>query len=106
MLLHMLLAGFGGQGILFAGKVAAQVGMLKEKQVSWLPSYGPEMRGGTANSGVPIKIIRMFSFIILPSPIPAAPCRYKEYRPDDRSRDKKLWPKALSPRIPLLLPAG
>ena len=43
MLLHMLLAGFGGQGILFDGKVAAQVGMLKEKQVSWLPSYGPEM---------------------------------------------------------------
>ena len=52
MLLHMLLAGFGGQGILFAGKVAAQVGMLKEKQVSWLPSYGPEMRGGTANCSV------------------------------------------------------
>ena len=52
MLLHMLLAGFGGQGILFAGKVAAQVGMLKEKQVSWLPSYGPEMRGGAANCSV------------------------------------------------------
>lgn len=52
MLLHMLLAGFGGQGILFAGKVAVQVGMLKEKQVSWLPSYGPEMRGGTANCSV------------------------------------------------------
>lgn len=52
MLLHMLLAGFGGQGILFAGKVAAQVGMLKGKQVSWLPSYGPEMRGGTANCSV------------------------------------------------------
>ena len=44
-----LFAGFGGQGILFAGKFAAYKGLIEEKQVSWLPSYGPEMRGGTAN---------------------------------------------------------
>ncbi len=49
---NILFAGFGGQGILFAGKVAAYCGLLEEKQVSWLPSYGPEMRGGTANCGV------------------------------------------------------
>lgn len=46
------LAGFGGQGILFAGKVLAYCGMLADKEVSWLPSYGPEMRGGTCNCSV------------------------------------------------------
>lgn len=50
--MEILLAGFGGQGILFAGKVLAYAGLLEEKQVSWLPSYGPEMRGGTANCSV------------------------------------------------------
>ena len=49
---HILLAGFGGQGILFAGKFLAYKGLTEEKQVSWLPSYGPEMRGGTANCSV------------------------------------------------------
>ena len=46
---HILLAGFGGQGLLFAGKFLAYQGLLEDKQISWLPSYGPEMRGGTAN---------------------------------------------------------
>ncbi|NLL56107.1 MAG: 2-oxoacid:ferredoxin oxidoreductase subunit gamma [Clostridiales bacterium] len=49
---NFLFAGFGGQGILFAGKLLAYSGLLKGKQVSWLPSYGPEMRGGTANCSV------------------------------------------------------
>ena len=44
-----LIAGFGGQGILFAGKFLVNKGMLDGKEVSWLPSYGPAMRGGTAN---------------------------------------------------------
>lgn len=48
----ILLSGFGGQGILFAGKFLAYKGLLEEKQVSWLPSYGPEMRGGTASCSV------------------------------------------------------
>ncbi|MBR5923566.1 MAG: 2-oxoacid:acceptor oxidoreductase family protein [Clostridia bacterium] len=47
-----LFAGFGGQGILFAGKFAAYKGLIEDKQVSWLPSYGPEMRGGTASCSV------------------------------------------------------
>ena len=47
-----LLAGFGGQGILFSGKLLAKLGMSAGKEVSWLPSYGPEMRGGTANCSV------------------------------------------------------
>jgi len=52
MAVHMLIAGFGGQGVLFFGKIVAYTGMIEEKQVSWLPSYGPEMRGGTANCSV------------------------------------------------------
>ena len=47
-----LFAGFGGQGILFSGKFLAYKGLIEEKQVSWLPSYGPEMRGGTASCSV------------------------------------------------------
>lgn len=43
-----IVAGFGGQGLLFAGKVLAQAANLEDRHVSWLPSYGPEMRGGTA----------------------------------------------------------
>ncbi len=49
---QILLAGFGGQGILFAGKFLAYKGMMEDKNVAWLPSYGPEMRGGTANCSV------------------------------------------------------
>ena len=50
--LRIVLAGFGGQGVLFAGKVAAYAGLIDDREVSWLPSYGPEMRGGTANCSV------------------------------------------------------
>lgn len=51
----ILLAGFGGQGILFAGKQLVSAGMKVGKEVSWLPSYGPEMRGGTCNCSVNIE---------------------------------------------------
>ena len=47
-----IIAGFGGQGSLLMGKIMAYAGMLEGKQVSWCPSYGPEMRGGTANVNV------------------------------------------------------
>ncbi|MBO4338569.1 MAG: 2-oxoacid:acceptor oxidoreductase family protein [Clostridia bacterium] len=49
---NFLFSGFGGQGILFAGKFLAYKGLIDNKQVSWLPSYGPEMRGGTASCSV------------------------------------------------------
>ncbi len=52
MMTETILAGFGGQGILFAGKMLAYFGLMDNKEVSWLPSYGPEMRGGTANCSV------------------------------------------------------
>ena len=48
----ILIAGFGGQGILFTGKALAYTGLKAGMEVSWLPSYGPEMRGGTANCSV------------------------------------------------------
>lgn len=50
--MRILIAGFGGQGVLFLGKLIAHAGVLLGKQVTWLPSYGPEMRGGTANCAV------------------------------------------------------
>lgn len=46
---QVILAGFGGQGMLLAGQLLAYAGLAENKNVSWLPSYGPEMRGGTAN---------------------------------------------------------
>lgn len=49
---NFVLAGFGGQGLLFGGKVIATAGLIEDKELSWLPSYGPEMRGGTANCSV------------------------------------------------------
>ena len=52
MTTQILIAGFGGQGVLFSGKFLAYKAMMEDSQVSWLPSYGPEMRGGTANCSV------------------------------------------------------
>jgi 2-oxoglutarate ferredoxin oxidoreductase subunit gamma len=49
---ELILAGFGGQGVLLMGQLLAYAGMYEGKNVSWLPSYGPEMRGGTANCNV------------------------------------------------------
>jgi len=52
MLMEVVMAGFGGQGLLLIGKLLAEASMDEGKEVSWLPSYGPEMRGGTANCTV------------------------------------------------------
>lgn len=49
---RIILAGFGGQGVLLAGRLLALAGMKEGKHVTWIPSYGPEMRGGTANCSV------------------------------------------------------
>ena len=46
---EIIIAGFGGQGVLSMGKILAYSGIMEDKEVSWMPSYGPEMRGGTAN---------------------------------------------------------
>ena len=48
----IIIAGFGGQGVMLIGQMLAYAGMLEGKEVTWMPSYGPEMRGGTANCTV------------------------------------------------------
>ena len=63
--MNAILAGFGGQGILFMGKVIAYAGLYDDKQVSWLPSYGPEMRGGTANCSVCISDEQICSPLVI-----------------------------------------
>ena len=49
---RLIIAGFGGQGVMAMGQLLTYSGMIEDKKVSWLPSYGPEMRGGTANCNV------------------------------------------------------
>ena len=61
---QFLFSGFGGQGILFAGKFIAYKGLIDNKNVSWLPSYGPEMRGGTASCSVIVSDINVGSPIV------------------------------------------
>ncbi|MGB9813709.1 MAG: 2-oxoacid:acceptor oxidoreductase family protein [Thermovenabulum sp.] len=67
MKLEVIMAGFGGQGIMLMGEILAHSAMLEGKEVSWIPSYGPEMRGGTANCMVVISDKR------IPSPIISSP---------------------------------
>lgn len=62
---NFVFAGFGGQGILFTGKVVAYTGMVDNLEVSWLPSYGPEMRGGTANCSVCLSATPIGSPLVL-----------------------------------------
>ena len=60
----MIIAGFGGQGVLSMGKILAYSGVVQNKEVSWMPSYGPEMRGGTANVTVILSDERISSPIL------------------------------------------
>lgn len=62
--LKTIIAGFGGQGALFAGKVMAYAALLEGKEITWFPSYGPEMRGGTANCSVTISSVPVGSPLI------------------------------------------
>ncbi|NLA71120.1 MAG: 2-oxoacid:ferredoxin oxidoreductase subunit gamma [Clostridiaceae bacterium] len=62
---EILISGFGGQGVMAIGKTLAEAGMFEGLNVSWLPSYGPEMRGGTANCGVVIADTEIISPIVL-----------------------------------------
>ena len=61
---EIIIAGFGGQGVLSMGKILAYSGVIQNKEVSWMPSYGPEMRGGTANVTVIISDERISSPIL------------------------------------------
>lgn len=61
---EIIIAGFGGQGVLSMGKILAYSGIMEGKEVSWMPSYGPEMRGGTANVTVIVSDERVCSPIL------------------------------------------
>ena len=61
---RVIIAGFGGQGVLLMGQLLAKAGMLDGKHTVWLPSYGPEMRGGTANCSVIVSKDEIFSPIV------------------------------------------
>jgi 2-oxoglutarate ferredoxin oxidoreductase subunit gamma len=61
---EILIAGFGGQGVLSMGKIMAYSGVMQDMEVSWMPSYGPEMRGGTANVIVIVSSERISSPIV------------------------------------------
>jgi len=61
---EIIIAGFGGQGVLSMGKILAYSGVMQNQEVSWMPSYGPEMRGGTANVTVIISDERISSPIL------------------------------------------
>lgn len=60
----LIIAGFGGQGVLLIGQMIAYAGMLEGKEVTWMPSYGPEMRGGTANCTVIVSDKRISSPVV------------------------------------------
>ena len=61
---EIIIAGFGGQGVLSMGKILAYSGIMEEKEVTWFPSYGPEMRGGTANVTVILSDSRISSPVL------------------------------------------
>ncbi len=61
---EIIIAGFGGQGVLSMGKILAYSGLMDEKEVTWMPSYGPEQRGGTANVTVIISDERISSPVL------------------------------------------
>ena len=61
---EIIIAGFGGQGVLSMGKILAYSGLMEDKEVTWMPSYGPEQRGGTANVTVILSDERISSPIL------------------------------------------
>jgi len=84
-----ILCGFGGQGLLFAGQVLAQAALLEGREVSWMPSYGPEMRGGTATCSVVVSDVPIGSPLVdLPDSVVA------------------LNPPSMARYEPLLAPGG
>ncbi len=80
-------AGFGGQGVLLMGQLLAQAGMVEGKHTSWIPSYGPEMRGGTANCSVIVSDAEISSPLVT-----AATCVIAMNRPSLEKFESSLLP--------------
>ena len=93
MTMNILLAGFGGQGILFAGKALAKMAMDSELQVSWLPSYGPEMRGGAANCSVIISDEEIGSPVVVNPDLPS----YDKFEPNVTAGGRVIYDSTLIP---------
>lgn len=94
---RLKIAGFGGQGILFAGEILAESGMRVGRQVSWLPSYGPEMRGGTANCHIIISEHAIGSPLISETDVLITMNRpsLEKFQPDLRSGGVLLYDRSL-----------
>ncbi len=90
---RIIIAGAGGQGILFLGKVLAQAGMIEGKQVTWFPSYGAEMRGGTANCTVIVSDEMIGSPVVLTPDILIAMNRISAER--FQAQLEETWPSSL-----------
>ncbi|MGI6153162.1 MAG: 2-oxoacid:acceptor oxidoreductase family protein [Christensenellaceae bacterium] len=84
---QVIFAGFGGQGVLLAGQIVAYSGLAEGKNVSWLPSYGPEMRGGTANCNVVVSDEEVASPIVV-----EADCAVVMNRPSMEQFEKSVRP--------------
>jgi len=87
---QIIFAGFGGQGVLLAGQIMAYAGMEEGKNVSWLPSYGPEMRGGTANCNVVVSDDEVASPVVV-----EADCAVVMNRPSMEQFEKAVKPGGL-----------
>lgn len=87
---QVICAGFGGQGVLLAGQILAYAGLEEGKQVSWLPSYGPEMRGGTANCNVVVSDEEVASPVVV-----EADCAIVMNRPSMEMFEKAVKPGGL-----------
>jgi 2-oxoglutarate ferredoxin oxidoreductase subunit gamma len=87
---QIIFAGFGGQGVLLAGQIMAYAGMEEGKNVSWLPSYGPEMRGGTANCNVVVSDEEVASPVVV-----EADCAVVMNRPSMEMFEKSVKPGGL-----------
>ncbi len=101
MTTNILLAGFAGQGILFAGKSLAKMAMDSDLQVSWLPSYGPEMRGGAANCSVIISDEEIGSpLVVTPDLLIAMNLpSFDKFEPAVKAGGKVVFDSTLIPKV-------
>ncbi|HBU11566.1 MAG TPA: 2-oxoacid:ferredoxin oxidoreductase subunit gamma [Clostridiales bacterium] len=87
---QIICAGFGGQGVLLAGQILAYAGLAEGKNVSWLPAYGPEMRGGTANCNVVVSDEEVASPVVV-----EADCAIVMNRPSMEMFERAVRPNGL-----------
>ena len=87
---EIIIAGFGGQGVLSMGKILAYSGLMEGKEVSWMPSYGPEQRGGTAN--VTVIELSLHQAFLLRGNRPQAKLLGRKQEQQPHSADRRVLP--------------